>query len=132
MSYFSEAAAESLTERIMNDALLPYKRMTGYSGIQQYASDFIECDPEFVRGMLSEESFDLRDRIDSRTGADYSDYYNLSIGSVLHEGDRSSRYHAQHITYEYCKASDENAREKVARIDLFEVRCFQLTLEAKN
>lgn len=108
MNYFTEAVAESLTERIMNDASLPYERMTGYAGIQQYASDFIECDPEFIRGVLSDGCFDLKGRIDTQIGAAYSDYYNLLIGSVQHNGDRALQYRAKHITYEYCKASDAN------------------------
>lgn len=124
MNYFTEAVAENLTERIMNDAALPYKRMTGYSGIQQYAADVIECDPDFIRSVLSEESFDLKDRIDSRIGPGYSDYYNLLIGSVQHNGDKAPQYRTQHMTYEYCKASDANARSKVDRSDLFEAKWF--------
>ncbi|MGM9589374.1 MAG: hypothetical protein ACI3V0_04275, partial [Faecousia sp.] len=82
------------------------------------------CDPEFIRGVLSDGCFDLKDRIDAKIGAGYSEYYNMLIGSVQNHGDRVSRYRAQLITYEYCKASETNARDKVDRFDLFEAKWF--------
>lgn len=124
MNYFTEAVAEGLTECIMNDAALPYERMTGYSGIQQYASDFIECDPDMIRSVLSEDNYDLKGRIDSRIGPGYSDYYNLLIGSVRYNLDKVSQYRTQYLTYEYCKSSDVNAKFKVDRYDLFEAKWF--------
>lgn len=35
---------------------------------------------------------------------------------MQHRGDKASQYRAQHITYEYRKASDANARSKVKQL----------------
>jgi len=116
--HFTEAVAECLNKKVTVHSGIKYESITGYASIQGFAAQIVECDPEFVRGVLTEDNFNMsryfNDRLRDQTDTDYAEYYDRLIG-LIQKGDHEDLdrivYYTQYLTYEYCKAADKNARD---------------------
>ncbi len=134
--HFTEAIAEYLNKKVMLQNGIKYEGITGYASIQNYAAQIAECDPEFIREVLSTGSSHMGERFNSKLGnqsdINYAAYYDKLIGLIQKDSGRNLDrivYYAQYLTYEYCKAANDNAREvlkagKENTVSFFEIKWF--------
>lgn len=134
--HFMEAVAECLNKKVMLHSNIKYESITGYAAIQGFAAQIVECDPEFVREVLTKGASNtgayFNNQLGDKSGINYAEYYDKLIGLIQKGEDKDlSRitYYAQYLTYEYCKAVNNNADDilKTAKenaVRLFEVKWF--------
>jgi len=132
--HFAEAFAECLNEKVINHSGIKYESITGYASIQGFASQIADCDPEFVREVLTSEHFNMSEYFNSKLGdqdgINYADYYDKLIGLVRSGGNENLdriAYYTQYLTYEYCKAANSSAKDilkecKNPAVKFFEIR----------
>lgn len=127
--HFMEAFAESLNQEVMLHSGVKYESITGYAAIQGFAAQIAECDPAFVREGLAGNGSDLAAYFNSRLGGaphvNYAEYYDKLIGLLQkggHEDQGKLKYYTQYLTYEYCKAANEHAKDILSGGGLFEVK----------
>ncbi|MCM1150052.1 MAG: hypothetical protein NC319_08250 [Butyricicoccus sp.] len=132
--HFIEAFAECLSEKVMNHSGIKYESITGYASIQGFAAQIAECDPEFIRNVLTMDDFDMgkyfNSKLQSRDGVNYAEYYDKMIGLVRSESTENPgriAFYTQYLTYEYCKAASGSAKDilrehKNGAVMLFEIR----------
>lgn len=132
--HFTEAAAEYLNQKVMQHNGIKYESITGYSSIQGFAAQIIECDPQFVSEVLNSGSSGMGEYFNARfadsSGMNYAQYYDKLIGLIKAgsvEDLNRIKYYAQYLTYEYCKAANNDARAvtealKESSVSLFEIK----------
>lgn len=134
--HFTEAVAEYLNQKVMLHNGIKYESITGYAAIQGFAAQIIECDPEFVIKGLDKGDAGIGEYFNARfngtSGIDYAEYYDKLIG-LIQTGEIKDLnrivYYTQYLTYEYCKAVNNDARTITERIKenpvgLFEIKWF--------
>lgn len=131
---FTEALAECLNEKVTLHGGIKYESITGYAAIQGYASQIVDCDPELVKKVLTEEDFNMSEyfnnKLGDKSGTNYAEYYDCLIGLIQKGGSRDLNkltYYTQYLTYEYCKTSNSGARNILKEanensVSLFEVK----------
>lgn len=134
--HFIEAIVEYLNQKITLYNGIKYESITGYAAIQGFAAQIIECDPQLVREVLNNGNAGMGEyfntKLDGGSGVNYAKYYDKLIGLIqtgsIEDLDRII-YYAQYLTYEYCKATNRNARTitetlKENTVSLFEIKWF--------
>lgn len=131
--HFTEAIAECLNKKVMLHSGIKYESLTGYSAIQGFGAQIVECDPELVREVLTKggscagEYFNSR--FEDKSGINYAEYYDRLIG-LIQKGDNKDlgriAYYTQYLSYEYCKAANRNAREILKTANETSVRLFEV------
>jgi|GEM_PF-7020087 len=134
--HFTEAVAEYLNQKVTLYNGIKYESVTGYAAIQRFAAQIIECDPQFVREVLNNGASGMGEyfntKLDGESGVNYAEYYDKLIG-LIQTGDVEDLdkiiYYAQYLTYEYCKATNHDARNvtktlKENTVSLFEMKWF--------
>ena len=130
-NHFTEALAESLNEQIMQYSDIQYESITGYNAIQDFAAQIIACDPAFITEILNNSSLDIGEYFNQKLGGDYAKYYDKLIGllnSVTNDKSKIAFY-TQYLTYEYCKAVNDKAKdilnsENKNTVNFFELKWF--------
>lgn len=134
--HFTEAAAEYLNQKVMLHNGIKYESITGYAAIQGFAAQIIECDPQFVREVLDNGNAGMGEyfnaKFDDKSGINYAGYYDKLIGLIQTGTIKDLNriiYYAQYLTYEYCKASSNDAKTIVetlgeSAVNLFEIKWF--------
>lgn len=132
--HFTEALAECLNKKVMLHGGINYESITGYAAIQGFASQIVDCDPELVKKVLTEEDFNMSEyfnnKLGDKSGTNYAEYYDSLIGLIQKGGSRDLNkltYYTQYLTYEYCKSVNSDAGEIIKEtnenpVSLFEVK----------
>ena len=132
--HFTEAIAEYLNQKVTQHNGIKYESITGYATIQGYAAQIIECDPEFVKNVLSNDNADMDKyfnmKLKDNSDINYAEYYDKLIGLIQTGSIKDLnriKYYTQYFTYEYCKAANNNARTinqtiRENAVSLFEIK----------
>ncbi len=134
--HFTEAVAEYLNQKVTQHNGIKYESITGYAAIQDFAAQIIECDPQFVREVLNNGNASMGEyfnaKFDDKSGMNYAEYYDKLIGLIQAGASKDLNriiYFAQYLTYEYCKASSDDAKAIIetlgkSTVSLFEIKWF--------
>lgn len=133
-NHFTEAIAEYLNKKVMLHNGITYDSITGYAAIQGFAAQIIECDPELVREVLTNGGGNMGEyfnaKFNDKSDTNYAEYYDKLIGLIQTGNIKNLNkivYYTQYLTYEYCKAANNEARIiieaiKENAVSLFEIK----------
>ena len=130
--HFTEAITESLNKEVMLHSGIKYEGITGYAAIQGFGAQIIACDAELVRKVVTDSGFHMGTYFNERLGGNYAAYYDQLIGLIQQEEIQNRNeiaYYTQFLTYEYCKAVNDDAKDilkpaKENTVNLFELKWF--------